>query len=325
VVIGRRRAVGWIVLAVVCALIAMGNQFAPTAWVLVHLPITLFRYPSRLVPVAALSICALAAIGCDRLIRGRWQLVIALLMFTDVVLQIQPLLITSKFNPNRIPYPRSIGRDAKMLRIDEPRSYERNAWISGYLNLYDRRFDVLTPAPILSQRYAGRLVSAEARSSEFDALSVGYYLAPRTLAGLQPVATFHGVVVHRSWTGFPLAYSRDDISHRITPVRSLAFTPSAVFMDVDMAGDGVVTLSQLSAPGWRVAIDGKAATPHGDSLFREVHVARGRHAIAWTYRPLSLMIGAVLTLMALVSLLSSREFVKRVTHLSFFTRRVKNA
>jgi hypothetical protein len=327
IIAGRLRAAGWTALIIVCVLVGMGDHFAPAAEILTRLPLTLFRYPARMVPLAVLAICALAAIGCDRVIRGRWQFAIALVMFVDLVVQIQPLLVTAKFDPHRVPYAPAIGRDKKILRIEQPRPFNHDGWISGYLNLYDRRFDVLSPAPALSQQYATHFQSIEARRdwAALDELSVGYILAPGVLATFQPVASTHGVVAHRNPRGYPLAYSRSEITHRFAPVKSLAFTPSSVFIDVNMAEEGDVIVTQRAAPGWSVTVDGNAATPHAVSLFRAVHVARGPHAIKWSYRPFSLIIGAILTFAALVRLLLSSWFVKRIERIKFLRETRRNA
>ena len=327
VVIGRRRALGWIALVMICVLIGAGSDFPPVAEILARLPLTLFRYPSRVVPLAALAICALAALGCDRAVRGRWQYAIAFVMVVDVALQLHPLLITAAFDPHRVPYPQSIGRDEKILRIDMLRDFDRDGWISGYINLYDRRFDAWTAAPIVSQRYSALYQSILARRTlaGMDALSAGYILAPGVLAAFEPMGAVRGAVVHRNRGAFPLAYFLDAITRRMAPVMSLSFTPSSVFIDVDAAADGDVIVTQQAAPGWRVTVDGKAENPHESSLFRAVHVTRGRHAIKWTYRPLPLLMGAILTLAGLVRLLLSRWFVKRGERINFLRASRENA
>lgn len=327
VVAGRGRAVGWITLVLVCVLIGAGSYLAPVAEILARLPLTLFRYPSRVVPLAALAICALAAIGCDRFVRGRWQFAVAFVMFADVAMQLQPLLITAKFDPHRVPYPLSIGRDEKLLRIDMLRDFDRDGWISGYLNLYDRRFDAWTAAPIVAQQYSARYQSILARRdvAGIDALSAGYILAPGVLAAFDPMGASRGAVVHRNRGAFPLAYFLDDVKHRMAPVKSLAFTPSSVFIDVDAATDGDVIVTQQAAAGWHVSVDGKAANPLRSSLFRAVHVTRGRHGIHWTYRPVALIVGAIVTLAALVRLLLSRWFVKRAERIKFLRTARENA
>ncbi len=315
IIAANRRGLGWIALIAICVLIGAGSHFAPVAELLIRLPVTLFRYPARVVPLAALAICALAAIGCDRVIRGpRWQIVIALVIFADVVLQIQPLLMTAKFERHRVPYSPAIGRDAKIVRIDMTRNFDRDAWISGYLNLYDRRFDAWTASPIASQRYATLYQSAVTHRdlAVLNMLSAGYVIAPGALAAFEPVERFRDAFVHRNRGAFPLAYVIDDTSRRLTPVTSLAFTTSSMFIDVDAPAAGDVVVTQQAAPGWSVTVDGMPANPHESSVFRAVHVTRGRHAIKWIYRPLSLIIGAILTLVALMRLLLSSMFVKRV-------------
>jgi hypothetical protein len=284
------------------------------------LPVTLFRYPARVVPLAALGICALAAFGCDFAIRRtRWQFVIAALMFADVVSQIQPLLATAPFSPHRVPYPPAIGRDGKIVRVGQKENFAPDSWISGYLNLYDRRFDATTAAPILSQRYDAMYQSMLARGDMggLRSISAGYVIAPAALTAFQPLFGDRGAVVHRNRGAFPLAYVRDDVTYQISSVKMLAFTPSAVFIDVDMASGGDVVVTQQAAPGWRVTVDEKAATPHETSLFRGVHVPPGRHAVKWIYRPVPLMMGALITFAALLRVLFSRIFVKRSDRKNF--------
>jgi hypothetical protein len=242
-------------------------------------------------------------------------------------MQMHPLLVTAKFNPHRVPYSPAIGRDEKIVRIDMTRDFDRDAWISGYLNLYDRRFDAWTAAPIASQRYVTMYQSALTHRdvAALDAFSAGYVIAPGALAAFEPVTRLGGAFVHRNRGAFPLAYVRDDLTHQISPVRSLAFTPSSVFIDVDTPSDGDVIVTQQAAPGWSVTVDGMAANPHESSVFRMVHVSRGRHAIKWIYRPLSLIIGAILTLIALGCLLLSPMFVKRAARVNFLCVSLKIA
>src|SRR4029077_4214556 len=110
-IVARRRGLGWIALIAVCVLVGTRSHLGAVSELLMRRPFTLFRYPARGVPLAALGICALAAIGCDRAIRApRWQMVMALLIFVDVALQIQPLLVTARFDRHRVPYPPAIGR-----------------------------------------------------------------------------------------------------------------------------------------------------------------------------------------------------------------------
>jgi hypothetical protein len=276
-------------------------------------PLTIFRYPARVVPFAVLGICALAAFGCNRAIRSEpIKLLLALLTFVDLAVRIQPLLATAPFNPSRVPYPTAIGRDSKIIRVDMPNSRDRDGWILGYLNLYQRRFDTATASPVTAQRYADviRPGAVHGNLATMNAISAGYVLAPRALAAFQPLVARPGVVVHRNVQAMPLAYFQD-AGQRVAAVKMLAFTPSSVFIDVDAPSPGDVIVTQQMSSGWRVEVDGARAVAQESTLFRTVSIGAGHHAVKWIYRPVSLLAGAILTIIALARLLFSSMFVKR--------------
>jgi len=309
----RRRAAGWTALIFLTAIVAAGSHLRPVGDLLAALPLTIFRYPARVVPFAILGICALAAFGCNRFIRSEpIKLLLALLTFVDLAVRIQPLLTTQPFNPHRVPYPPAIGRDSKIVRIEMPNANDRDGWILGYLNLYERRFDTATASPVMAQRYADliRPGALHGNLATMNAISAGYVLAPRALAAFQPLAVRPGVVVHRNLHAMPLAYFQD-AGQRIAAVKTLAFTPSSVFIDVDAPSPGDVIVTQQMSSGWSVEVDGARAMENESALFRTVPVSAGHHAVKWIYRPVSLLAGAILSMIALVRLLFSRMFVKR--------------
>ncbi|MGA8808558.1 MAG: hypothetical protein WB973_11830 [Thermoanaerobaculia bacterium] len=308
----RRRAAGWLALIFVSALLAAGSYIGPVGDVLASLPLTLFRYPARLVPFAVLGICALAAFGCNAIRSEPIKLLIALLTVIDLVARIQPLLATQPFNPGRVPYPPAIGRDSKIVRIDTSDDRDRDGWILGYLNLYQRRFDTWTAAPVVSQRYEEMIRPAITGGSlpALNAVSGGYIIAPRTLVAFPPIASRPGVVIHRNVHALPLAYFQD-ASHRITPAATLAVTTSSAFIVVDAPSAGDVVITQQMSGGWRVEVDGARANANPYALFRTVPIGAGHHLVTWIYRPASLLAGGILTIIAIAYLLFSRWFVKR--------------
>jgi hypothetical protein len=319
IVAARRRAIGWIALILLSALVAAGSNIGPIGNAVAAMPLTIFRYPARVLPFAALGICALAAFGWSRVIRSEpLKLIIALMTFVELALRIQPLLATEPFRIDRVPYSPAIGRDSKIVRIDMLHDDDRYGWILGYLNLYQRRFDTWTAAPVVAQRYAGmiRPAIAEGRLPMLNAVSGGYIFAPGTLVSFQPITSRPGVVVHRNVRAFPLAYFQD-AAHRIAPVSTLAFTSSSVFIDVDAPSAGDVIVTQLMSSGWRVEVDGVRAAAHESALFRTVSITAGHHAVKWIYRPWTLPFGAILTMLALVRLLLSNMFVKRAARENF--------
>jgi hypothetical protein len=311
----RRLPVAAIVV-VFCVIVAAGAYFVPTAALLSRLPVALFRYPARVVPLAALAICALAAIGLDRALRPRWIAFVAVVMCADPLARTLPLLRSAPFDARPVPYDRAIGRDSKFIRVgfEQARLGDRRAWIAGYLNLLERRFDAWTAAPFVSAEYA-RLYAAALRDRRtLDALSCGYIV--REEGGR--------IFIRRNDAAFPMAYVRAD-DGRIAPASWLAFTSSALFIGIDAPFDGTLVVTQRDARGWRASVDGSDAETFRVGVFRALRVARGHHEIAWRYRPLSLMIGACVTLVALVRLLLSSMFVKSLAHEKFFRASLKIA
>ena len=296
-----------------CIVIAAGAYFAPTAALLTHLPVAIFRYPARVVPLAALAICALAAMGIDRAVRPRWVIAVAAVMCADVLFRTLPLLASAPFDPHPVPYSRAVGRDAKLIRIgfEQATNLDRRAWIAGYLNLYDRRFDAWTAAPLASAAYT-RLYEAAMLPPRMDlinAMSCGYVLT-------EPEGK---VMVRRNPRALPMAVLRG-ADGGLAPATWLAFTTSAMYVGADAPFDATLIVTQQFAPGWRATIDGEDAETFRDGVFRALRVKRGHHEIVWRYRPLSLMVGACVTLLALLRLLLSIVFVKSSRAENFFLR-----
>lgn len=310
----RRPVVQWtLALIVLCAMVASGSHLRPIALVLTHLPLTIFRYPARLVPLAAMGFCLLAAIGSDRL-PARWQLSVACLLSLDLLVQTGSLLASAPFNPHMVPYARGIGRDAKLVRIGMGRSapQQRGPWIAGYLNLFDRRFDAWTAAPVTSAAYARAYASAVTAHSPdpLDALSAGYVVTDHA-AALPLVGEAEGVRVYRNARAWPMAYLRSDASERpVAAATSLAFTTSAAHITIDAPVDGLVVLTQQLDHGWKATIDGAGAESVPAGVFRAVRTPAGRHTVIWRYRPQSLIAGSIITGAAMLLLLLSQPFVK---------------
>lgn len=323
--IRRRATQAWLGLLAVCILISSGSFFRPVAALLTSLPITLVRYPARVVPLGALAVIALAAIGWDRLApfaRPRWlALVFVCLMIADLTPRIAPLLKSAPFDPNVVPYTRAIGRDAKIVRLTSGRSrlpsFDRRAWIAGYLNLFDRRFDAWTAAPLVSKRYATFYEGALGRRDLLNDMSAGYVLASERIPSLPMLARAGDVTVHLNAQAKPMAYWRDAAGHTAA-VKMLAVTTSAAHVTVEAPADGEVVLTQQDAPGWSVSIDDRAVVPSAAGVFRAARVSAGHHEINWRYRPPLFLVGAALSALAVMRLLLSRRFVKSSTHKKIF-------
>jgi uncharacterized membrane protein YfhO len=71
----------------------------------------------------------------------------------------------------------------------------------------------------------------------------------------------------------------------------------------DAPADGILLITQQDAPGWHVFVDGKERRKIlAFGVFRAVEVPQGRHEVIWRYRPLSMYVGAVITIITLLSL-----------------------
>src|SRR5688500_2729412 len=84
----------------------------------------------------------------------RWiDLVVVAIIAAELLPRATPLLGTARFNRDVVPYESSIGGDTMFVRVGVANVIQRGAWIAGYLNLYRRRFDATTPAPVAIARY----------------------------------------------------------------------------------------------------------------------------------------------------------------------------
>jgi len=292
-----RRIGGWLALLVASIVFATASAAA----LLAHLPLTLFRYPARLVPLGALAIAAIAVEGWD--VVARWipiraiAVLVAVAIAAELLSFTKPLLVTAPMQwKNPVPYDAGVGRTLKIVRAGDPRlvAENRRAWIAGYLNLYQRRFDAWTAAPLVSRRYAELYERAvrDRGMTLLSSMSVGYVLAPRGA----------DVVVYRNDAARPLVSP---------PPTLLAFGANFIHAAVALPNASTVIVTQQCASGWSVDIDGKSASLDASGDFLAVRVPAGKHDVAFRYRSVPLVAGAFLTLLALLRLLLPKTFVKR--------------
>jgi membrane protein YfhO len=353
----RRQSIGWLVVLILTIIVAAGNRL-PLGDFFANWPVTPFRYPSRVIPFGAMAIVALCVIGWDHLRpRHRWvDLVFIALILVDVIPRARPLLITEPFRTDRVPYPPAIGRAAKIIRMNANPVQDRAAWIAGYLNLYQRRFDASTAAPVAKASYM-RLHDAaltRGRRDLINRLGVGYVLSEQPVEPLVPIARRGVVTVYANtlappmgmiWTRAQRFSSPEKAALSALPDWSLAVfgdldprfenapqsITSVAFLSLDThharvvaeaPADGILLVTQQDAPGWRVFVDGKERRKLlAFGVFRAVEVSRGRHEVIWRYRPLSMYVGAVITIISLLSL-QLGNFVKSSRE-KFFRRRRK--
>jgi hypothetical protein len=352
----RRDVVGWTALLVVAMIVAAGSNL-PLASLFERSPLTLFRYPARMVPFAALAIVALAVLAWDRFRpRRRWaDLVLVAILLLDLIPRATPLLRTAPFKAEGAPYPAEAGRSGKIIRIPGRTMVDRKAWIAGYGNLYHRRFDASTAAPVVSRRYLDvhDATLAGQRVDLLSILSVGFVLADRHVGSpLQQIASVRGVTMYFNPMTLPMAtfwkrwrphLTPDDaaaalLSNAISDVLPVAgavaepapsssveaSTIETLVLDtrharvvVNAATAGIVMVAQQDAPGWRVFVDGvEQRKLLAGGIFRAVAVPPGRHEVMWQWNPRSLRAGMVMTIITLVTV-QGRSFVKRFARRKF--------
>lgn len=81
------------------------------------------------------------------------------------------------------------------------------------------------------------------------------------------------------------------------------YEPEYIRLNVDTPEDGLLVVSEWYYPGWTASIDG-TETPilETNAGLRGLFVPAGTHNIEFAYRPLSVMIGAVVTILSLIGL-----------------------
>ncbi|HET7437655.1 MAG TPA: hypothetical protein VFN10_23320 [Thermoanaerobaculia bacterium] len=307
-----KRTFGWTALLVVAIVIGTGPSW------LARLPLALFRYPARLVPLGAFALVALAVIGWDRIApKARWvHLVVVMVLVADLVPRALPLLASSPFTP-ATPYARAIGRDAKVLRVGQPSRWFRRGWMAGYLNLYERRFDEFTAAPVVSERIL-RLheeLLAHPTRELLAMVPAGYILTNRDFrAAFPPLARGADVTLYRNENVWPMAtlWSDANDARAMLAQRPLHTAPRAATIVemttshtrvvVDTAMPSVLVLAQQNAAGWSASLDGrKVENFEKTAVFRAVSIPAGHHEVVWTYDPRSFLFGAMMTVVTLLS------------------------
>jgi hypothetical protein len=306
----------WLALLAFAVFVSTGPEF------LARLPLTLFRYPARLVPLGVFAMVALAVMGWERIRPNRrWvDLIIIMLVLVDLLPRAWPLLRSEPFRTDVVPYAREIGAETKIIRAGIVEASKRTAWIAGYLNLYDRRFDSFSAAPLVDDEYvrAHRELLERPSRDELARRGIGWIVSEYDLrSAFAPFARAGKVNVYRNSVASPTATLMLRAPFALDPLR-VQLDTSHARVTVETPREGLVVLLQQHAPGWRVTVDGaEAESLVVNRLFRGVRIGPGRHEIVWTYRPASLYGGAFVTCLTLLALTLS-GFVKRTNGRKFF-------
>ena len=89
-----------------------------------------------------------------------------------------------------------------------------------------------------------------------------------------------------------------------------SYTPDRVAVEAE--GPGTLVLTDLDYPGWSVTVDGSPAeTTVVDGVLRGVELPAGQHTAVWSYEPVSVKVGAAVSLLTALLLASGGWFVRR--------------
>jgi hypothetical protein len=87
-------------------------------------------------------------------------------------------------------------------------------------------------------------------------------------------------------------------------VQLIEHAPDRLAIRAEMACDGMVVLSDTFYPGWRARVDHRPAEIHEvNGAMRGVAVPRGTHTVTMRYRPVSVYLGAGMTLLGILGAL----------------------
>jgi len=80
-----------------------------------------------------------------------------------------------------------------------------------------------------------------------------------------------------------------------------AYLPNHIELTADLEEDGILVLSELYYPGWKVSIDGNdGEILRANYTLRAVALTKGQHRVMMSFDPTSLKIGALLSVSTLV-------------------------
>jgi Bacterial membrane protein YfhO len=136
-------------------------------------------------------------------------------------------------------------------------------------------------------------------------LGVRYYVAQpgQQPAGLPVVFRSKHAVIVEDPDALPLA-RLNLATGGIVRGKIIVRKPDRVVIDTPSATSGRLVLADPAYPGWKVSVDGHAATSRvSRGIFRAVDLPAGAHRVVWTFEPPRLKIGAIISITALLALL----------------------
>lgn len=88
----------------------------------------------------------------------------------------------------------------------------------------------------------------------------------------------------------------------VTPVHARRIDEETVVLEPHTRRDGFLVLDDLYYPGWTAHVDGRSVPiRRANGTFRAVWVPAGNHTVTFAYRPQSVLVGAIATLLGILA------------------------
>jgi hypothetical protein len=330
-----KRNVFWLVVSIASIVYAMGLLVPMTK----HLPgFSFFRGPGRYGIVASLGFGVLAGSAYsflfDRnrfrslILAGIFLLSVVDLRYVSRVVTYSTILESSPLRNIEISAVHQIIQRTPNARLYAPGPNLTNllgvSSVPEYLGLgpaeyYDEKFDppeldVLNDDIVDWAKRHGvtHILTLEAVPLETEQLKLVFagadaFLNPSWARMLDPLFLFEVV---DSPGRVIFANENPNSTAKITK-----YNANEVEFEVSAERPTDAVLTDLIYPGWQVEVDGKPAKAKRHAgIFRAVEISEGKHTIRWTFRPAILMIGSVISSLALLLLLA-------VGHVRFWKHR----
>jgi uncharacterized membrane protein YfhO len=93
--------------------------------------------------------------------------------------------------------------------------------------------------------------------------------------------------------------------HEKDEIKIKTYKPNIIELSVSLEKPKILFMSETYYPGWKVYINGNEGTIYrANYAFRGVPLEPGKHKVVFLYRPLSLIMGGVITLLGIIIVLS---------------------
>ena len=146
-------------------------------------------------------------------------------------------------------------------------------------------------------------------------LNVGYVVSEYDLEanGLELQEKFGTTRVYQNLLLKPRAWIQPldtTIGNKTSPVEIVRYSPNQI--EIKASGPGLMVLSEIAYPGWKVKVDDRKAEMRVvTNILRGVVLNEGDHDVAFIYRPTSVYLGLVAFFFGIFVLLFSPQIIKR--------------